>query len=68
MPTLTEQTHALDNTTATRLLRAPRRLGRLPDASRRIVGTGADFDLLPMDEALDLADDVGTSRIIVHTA
>lgn len=45
-----------------------RRLARLPDASRRIVGTGANFDLLPLDEALDLADDVGTSRIIVHTA
>jgi len=26
--------------------------------SRTIVGTGAGFDLLPMDKALDLADDV----------
>jgi hypothetical protein len=68
MPTLTEQIHALDNTTATSLLRASSRHGRLPDASRRIVGNRADFNLLPMDEALDLADDVSTSRIIVHTA
>lgn len=50
------------------LLTPARRLGRLPDASRRIVGTGAIFDLLPVDEALDLADNVGTSRIIVHMA
>ena len=68
MPILTEQFRALDNTTATRLLRAPRRLGRLPDASRRIVGTGADFDLLRVDEALDLADDIGTGQISVHMA
>lgn len=40
----------------------------LPDASRTIVGTGAGFDLLPVDEALDLADDVGAARIIFHTA
>jgi len=39
----------------------------LPVASRTIVGTGAGFDLLPVDEALDLADDVGTARIIVRT-
>jgi hypothetical protein len=41
---------------------------RLPDASRTIVGTGAGFDLLPVDEALDLADDVGAARIIVRAA
>ena len=41
---------------------------RLPDASRTIVGTGAGFDLLAVDEALDLADDVGAARIIVGTA
>ena len=34
---------------------------RLPDASRTIVGTGAGFDVLSVDEALDLADDVGTA-------
>jgi hypothetical protein len=39
-----------------------------PDASRTIVGTGAGLDLLPVDEALDLADDVGAARIIFHTA
>jgi hypothetical protein len=37
----------------------------LPDASRTIVGTGAGFDLLSIDEALDLAYDVGTARIII---
>jgi len=41
--------------------------GCLPDASRAIVGTGAGFDLLSVDEALDLADDVGAARIIAHT-
>lgn len=43
-------------------LRTPeRQLARLPDASRTIVGTGTGFDLLPVDEAFDLADDVGTA-------
>jgi hypothetical protein len=31
-------------------------------------GTDAGFDLLPVDEARDLAYDVGAARIIVHTA
>jgi hypothetical protein len=42
------------------LLTSDRHRVRLPDASRTIVGTGAGFDLLSVDEALDLADDVGT--------
>jgi len=33
----------------------------LPDTSRTIVGTGASFDLLSVDEALDVAGDVGTA-------
>jgi hypothetical protein len=37
----------------------------LPDTSRTILGTGAGFDFLPVDEAFDLADTVGTARIIV---
>ena len=47
------------------LLTLDRHRARLPDASRTIVRTGAGFDLLPVDEALDLADTVGTAGIIV---
>ena len=47
------------------LLTPDRHRARLPDASRTIVGTGAGFDLLSLDEALDLADTVGAARIIV---
>ena len=50
------------------LLNAERRLARLPDASRRIVGIGADLDLRPVDEALGLADNVGEARIIDRIA
>jgi hypothetical protein len=50
------------------LLTSDRHRARLPDASRTIVGTGAGFGLLSMDEALDLADDVGMARIIIGTS
>lgn len=43
-----------------------RKLARLPNAARRIVGTGADVAPLPADEGRDLAYDVDTARIIVH--
>jgi hypothetical protein len=45
-----------------------RKLPRLPDASRRIVRTGAGVDLLPADEARNLAYDVDAARIIVGKA
>ena len=32
-----------------------------------LVGTGADFDLLPVDESPGPAKDVGTARVIVRT-